>query len=69
MNRFQEAVCVVQCFVAGVLAGMAIQALMAQNPNGGVGMMNHVGINVSNVAEAVTYYTHEDGLPRSVPGQ
>jgi catechol 2,3-dioxygenase-like lactoylglutathione lyase family enzyme len=44
-------------FGAGLVAGLAIQAVMAQNTNGGVVMMNHVGINVPNIAEAVTYYT------------
>ena len=48
-------------FAAGLFAGLAIQAVMAQNNNGGVVMMNHVGINVSNVAEAVTYYTQKMG--------
>jgi hypothetical protein len=33
-------------FAAGLFAGLAIQVGMAQNTNGGVVMMNHVGINV-----------------------
>jgi catechol 2,3-dioxygenase-like lactoylglutathione lyase family enzyme len=48
-------------FAAGLVAGLAIQALMAQNTNGGVVMMNHVGISVPNIAEAVTYYTQKMG--------
>jgi catechol 2,3-dioxygenase-like lactoylglutathione lyase family enzyme len=48
-------------FAAGLFAGLAIQVVMAQNTNGGVVMMNHVGINVSNVAEAVTHYTQKMG--------
>ena len=48
-------------FAAGLFAGLAIQALLAQNTNAGVVMMNHVGISVSNVAEAVTYYTQKMG--------
>ncbi len=48
-------------FVAGLFAGLAIQVGMAQNNNGGVVMMNHVGINVSNIPEAVTYYTEKMG--------
>jgi catechol 2,3-dioxygenase-like lactoylglutathione lyase family enzyme len=48
-------------FAAGLFAGLAIQVGMAQNTNGGVVMMNHVGINVSNIAEAVTYYTQKMG--------
>jgi catechol 2,3-dioxygenase-like lactoylglutathione lyase family enzyme len=34
---------------------------MAQSTNGGVVMMNHVGVNVPNIAEAVTYYTQKMG--------
>ncbi len=34
---------------------------MAQNTNSGVVMMNHVGISVSNIPEAVTYYTQKMG--------
>jgi catechol 2,3-dioxygenase-like lactoylglutathione lyase family enzyme len=48
-------------FVAGLFAGLAIQAVMAQTGNGGVVMMNHVGINVPNIAEAVTYYEQKMG--------
>src|SRR5258708_36181222 len=48
-------------FAAGLFAGLAIQVGIAQNNNGGVSMMNHVGINVPNVAEAVTYYTQKMG--------
>lgn len=48
-------------FVTGLFAGLAMQVGIAQNNNGGVVMMNHVGISVSNVAEAVTYYTEKMG--------
>jgi catechol 2,3-dioxygenase-like lactoylglutathione lyase family enzyme len=48
-------------FVAGLVVGLAIQAVMAQNTNSGVVMMNHVGISVPNIAEAVTYYTQNMG--------
>ena len=48
-------------FAAGLFAGLAIHVAMAQNPNAGVVMMNHVGISVSNIAEAVTYYTQKMG--------
>ena len=51
----------VMLFAAGLFAGLAIQVLMAQNTNGGVVMMNHVGISVPNIAEAVTYYTQKMG--------
>jgi hypothetical protein len=48
-------------FAAGLFAGLAIQVGIAQNTNAGVVMMNHVGISVSNIAEAVTYYTQKMG--------
>lgn len=48
-------------FVAGLFAGLAIQLLTAQNSNTGVVMMNHVGISVPNIDEAVTYYTQKMG--------
>jgi catechol 2,3-dioxygenase-like lactoylglutathione lyase family enzyme len=53
-------------FAAGLFAGLAIQVGLtqntnAQNTNGGVVMMNHVGISVPNIAEAVTYYTQKMG--------
>ena len=48
-------------FAAGLLAGLIIQVGMAQNPGTGVVMMNHVGISVPNIDEAVTYYTQKMG--------
>ena len=48
-------------FAAGLFAGSAVHVAMAQNANGGVVMMNHVGINVPNIAEAVTYYAQKMG--------
>jgi catechol 2,3-dioxygenase-like lactoylglutathione lyase family enzyme len=48
-------------FAAGLFAGLAVHVGMAQNASGGVVMMNHVGINVPNIAEAVTYYTQKMG--------
>ena len=48
-------------FVAGVFVGVAVHVGIAQNAGGGVVMMNHVGINVPNIAEAVTYYTQKMG--------
>jgi catechol 2,3-dioxygenase-like lactoylglutathione lyase family enzyme len=48
-------------FTAGLFAGLAVHVGIAQNANGGVVMMNHVGINVPNIAEAVTYYTQKMG--------
>jgi catechol 2,3-dioxygenase-like lactoylglutathione lyase family enzyme len=48
-------------FAAGLFAGLAVHVVMAQNAGSGVVMMNHVGINVPNIAEAVTYYTDKMG--------
>jgi catechol 2,3-dioxygenase-like lactoylglutathione lyase family enzyme len=48
-------------FAAGLFAGVTVHVAMAQNAGGGVVMMNHVGINVPNIAEAVTYYTQKMG--------
>ena len=48
-------------FVAGLFVGVAVHAGFAQSAGSGVVMMNHVGINVPNIAEAVTYYTEKMG--------
>ncbi len=48
-------------FVAGVLVGLTVQVAMAQTSGTGAEMMNHVGINVPNVADAVAYYTEKMG--------
>jgi catechol 2,3-dioxygenase-like lactoylglutathione lyase family enzyme len=51
----------VMLFAAGLFAGLAVHVAVAQNANSGVQMMNHVGINVPNIPEAVTYYTQKMG--------
>ena len=48
-------------FAVGLFVGLAVHAAVAQQAREGVVMMNHVGINVPNVAEAVTYYTQKMG--------
>ena len=48
-------------FAAGLFAGLAGHVAMAQNANGGVVMMNHVGINVPDIPAAITYYTQKMG--------
>jgi Glyoxalase/Bleomycin resistance protein/Dioxygenase superfamily len=61
-GQFQEAnMRGVMLFAAGLVAGLAIQSGIAQNRNDGVVMMNHVGISVPNIPEAVTYYTQKMG--------
>jgi catechol 2,3-dioxygenase-like lactoylglutathione lyase family enzyme len=51
----------VMLFVAGILVGLAVQTAVGQTQNQGVVMMNHVGINVPNIPEAITYYTQKMG--------
>ena len=48
-------------FAAGLFLGLAVPVVVAQNTSSGVVMMNHVAINVPNIAEAVTYYTEKMG--------
>jgi hypothetical protein len=48
-------------FAAGLAVGLAVQVAVAQSGNRGVQMMNHVGVNVPNIPEAVTYYTQKMG--------
>ena len=43
-------------FAAGLLCGLAIQTVVAENEVVG---LNHVGISVPNMPEAVTYYTQK----------
>ena len=65
-------------FAAGLVVGVTAQALVAQNANTGVVMMNHVGINVPSIPDAIKYYAdtmgykeafranNPDGTPRLV---
>jgi catechol 2,3-dioxygenase-like lactoylglutathione lyase family enzyme len=48
-------------FAAGLFVGLAVHVAMAQSANGGVVMMNHVGINVPSIPEAITYYSQKMG--------
>ena len=58
-------------FVAGLLVGLAIEfavpTSIAQSltPNRGIAGMNHVGIIVPNLDEAVEYYTKTLGFPEA----
>lgn len=47
-------------FVAGILVGLAVQTAGAQNV--GIVGLNHVGISVPNLDEAVAYYTQKMGF-------
>ncbi len=46
-------------FAAGLMVGAAAQVPLAQSSN--TVMMNHVGINVPNIPDAITYYTQKMG--------
>jgi predicted enzyme related to lactoylglutathione lyase len=48
-------------FAAGLFAGLVFQVGMAQSSNSDVVMMNHVGISVPNIDEAVAYYIRKMG--------
>ena len=49
-------------FVAGLITGLAVHVALAQSAGTGVQMANHIGVNVPNVADAVTYYTQKMGF-------
>ena len=65
-------------FAAGLAAGLAVTVVVAQDADRNVVMMNHVGINVPDIPEAIEYYTetmgyreafrleNDDGQPRLV---
>ena len=54
-------------FIAGIVVGLAVDAAVAQNqsPNRGLVGMNHVGIAVPNLDQAVTFYTKTLGFPEA----
>jgi catechol 2,3-dioxygenase-like lactoylglutathione lyase family enzyme len=52
-------------FVSGILVALGVQALIAQSPNRGIVGLNHVGISVPNLDQAVTYYTKTMGFPEA----
>ena len=49
-------------FVAGILVGLAAHVVSAQTANNGIVGMNHVGIAVANIEEAVAFYTQKMGF-------
>jgi catechol 2,3-dioxygenase-like lactoylglutathione lyase family enzyme len=51
--------------VTGIVIGMAIQTAIAQNGNRGIVGLNHVGISVPNLDQAVAYYTKTLGFPEA----
>jgi catechol 2,3-dioxygenase-like lactoylglutathione lyase family enzyme len=51
--------------VTGIVIGLAVQSVIAQSPNHGIVFLNHVGISVPNLDQAVTYYTKTMGFPEA----
>jgi catechol 2,3-dioxygenase-like lactoylglutathione lyase family enzyme len=55
-------------FVTGLLVGVGLHTVAAQSsksPNTGLVQVNHVGMNVPNLDEAVAYYTKTLGFPEA----
>ena len=55
-------------FVTGLLVGVALHTVAAQSsnsPNKGLVQVNHIGMNVPNLDEAVTFYTKTMGFPEA----
>lgn len=52
-------------FIGGVLVGLAVQMATAQNQNRDIVGVNHVGISVENLDEAIIYYTETLGFPEA----
>jgi catechol 2,3-dioxygenase-like lactoylglutathione lyase family enzyme len=52
-------------FIAGLLAGLAVQTAVAQSQNRGLVGLNHVALSVPNLDEAVAYYTKTLGFPEA----
>lgn len=48
-------------FVAGLVTGLAVSVGLAQTANTGSAPLNHVGINVPDIPEAIKYYTDKMG--------
>ena len=55
-------------FITGILVTLALQAAIAQNQGWGAVRINHVGISVPDIEEAVTYYTEVLGFQEAFRG-
>ena len=51
----------IMLLLAGLAAGLTLQTALAQGGNRGVVMMNHLGVNVPDVPQAVSYYAQKMG--------
>ena len=49
-------------FGSGLIVGLAVNLVLAQGVGTRIEMANHIGVNVPNVAEAVTYYSTKMGF-------
>ena len=56
-------------FVAGLTIGLTVQTVAAQNltPNRGLVGLNHVGVAVPNLNEAIDVLHEDTRIPRGVP--
>ena len=52
-------------FATGLLVGVGIHTVVAQSENRDLVQVNHVGVNVPNLDEAVAYYTKTLGFPEA----
>lgn len=52
-------------FAAGLLVGLAVRTALAQSQNQGIVALDHVGISVPNLDEAVKYYSQTLGFPEA----
>ena len=52
-------------FIGGILVGLAVQMAVAQNQKRDIVGVNHVGISVENLDEAIAYYTETLGFPEA----
>lgn len=51
----------IMLLLAGLSVGLTIETALAQGGNRGLVMMNHLGVNVPDIPEAVSYYTQKMG--------
>lgn len=51
--------------ITGIFIGVGLHTVAAQSDNRGIVQMNHVGMNVPNLDEAVAYYTKTLGFPEA----
>ena len=51
--------------IVGIVVGLAVESVTAQSPNRGIVGLNHVGISVPDLDQAVAYYTKTMGFPEA----